>query len=156
MWSIDDGAGPPEIDDLRINTVPAPTDVARLLSVPAGTPVIMRDRRYLIDGRPVQRATAFVPATIAAGTPIADPETGPGGIYARLAELGRAPARFVEEIQSRMPSPHELEDLRLPAGTPVFAVVRTALDTNETPVEVSRMLLSAAAYVLVYESNANE
>jgi len=156
MWAVDEGAGPPQIDDLRIDTVAAPTDVARMLAIADGAPVVRRDRRYLVDGRPVQRATAFVPADIAAGSAIADRDTGPGGIYARLADLGRAPVRFVEELHSRMPVPHEIDDLRLPVGTPVVAVVRIAFDDGGQPVEMSRMLLSAAAYVLVYESRADE
>jgi GntR family transcriptional regulator len=156
MWAVDQGASSPTVDQLRIDTVPASDNVARLLNLPAGAPVVRRDRRYLIDGRPVQRATAHIPADIASGTAIANHDTGPGGIYARLAELGRAPAQFVEEIQSRMPTPDEIEDLQIPTGTPIFSVIRTALDTEGHPIEVSHMLLSAAAYVLVYETSADD
>jgi GntR family transcriptional regulator len=156
MWAVDDGAGVPQIDDIHVDTLPVPDDVAHLLAIPVGAPIVRRDRRYLIDDRPVQRATAYIPADIATGTAIAELDTGPGGIYARLAELGRTPVRFVEEIQSRMPTLPEKADLQLPAGTPVFVVMRTALDAHGHPVEVSRMLLSAAAYVLVYESHTTD
>ncbi|MEK8141760.1 UTRA domain-containing protein [Streptomyces sp. M10(2022)] len=62
-----------------------------------------RSRRYLLDGKPVLKAVSYLPAEIADGTPIAEVDTGPGGIYARLAELGHAP-KFREEIRVRMPS----------------------------------------------------
>jgi len=47
------------------------------------------------DGKPVLLSRSWLPAAIASGTSIALPETGPGGIYARLADLGHAPARSV-------------------------------------------------------------
>lgn len=154
MWDVDESHGALVVDGLDVRELPASEDAARLLDIPAGTPVVVRDRRYLIDGRPIQRATAFIPASIAANSAVTGQDTGPGGIYALLAGLGHAPVRFVEELQVRMPTPAERQDLELAPGTPVVIVARTALGEDGRPVEASRMTLSAAAYLLRYEFDA--
>ena len=68
---------------------------------------MVRRRRYLLDGRPVETAVSYIPADLAKGTPIADPNPGPGGIYARLEEQGHTLERFTEEVTARMPTPEE-------------------------------------------------
>ena len=95
-------------------------------------------------------ATSYLPADLVSGTPITQPDTGPGGLYARLAELGRKPVRFREEIRSRMPSADEAEQLALPSGVPVVLVARTAFDAEGAAVEVNEMVLDSSAYVLEY------
>ena len=117
-------------------------------------PVIVRERRYLIDGRPVQLATSWVPASIAGGTRIEQEDTGPGGTYARLAELGHAPVRFFEEITARMPLPDERKDLALPRVRPVLEVTRRAMTADGRTIEVTVMVLDAGAYVLGYNVEA--
>ncbi|MFD7626144.1 UTRA domain-containing protein [Streptomyces sp. NPDC059851] len=93
-------------------------------------------------------------AALTAGTPIAEPDTGPGGIYARLADLGREPVRFREEIRSRMPRPEEAKALGLGPGTPVVLLCRTAFAADGQVVEVNEMALDSAAYILEYEFDA--
>ncbi|GGS58861.1 hypothetical protein GCM10010238_55180 [Streptomyces griseoviridis] len=79
-------------------------------------------------------------------------DTGPGGAYARLAELGHEPVP--EEIRSRMPSRDEADRLRLAAGTPVVLVCRTAFTAEGRAVEVNEMTLDASSYVLEYDFDA--
>ena len=57
-------------------------------------------------------------------------DTGPGGTYARLGDLGHAPARFREDLRARMPAPEETERLELAAGTPVVDIIRVAADAD--------------------------
>ena len=64
--------------------------------------VVSRSRRCLLDGRPVEVAISYVPADIARGTAITQPNPGPGGIYARLEALGFRLDHFDEEIRARM------------------------------------------------------
>jgi GntR family transcriptional regulator len=114
---------------------------------------VLRSRRFLVDGKPVMVARSWLPASIAAGTDIAQPDTGPGGIYARLQELGHAPVRFREDLRARMlPEPDEdAVRLALSPGTPVMEIIRTAYDADGTPVEVNEMTADASAYVFRYE-----
>jgi GntR family transcriptional regulator len=120
-----------------------------------GGPVIVRSRRYSLDGTPVETATSYIPADIGRGTPIADPNPGPGGIYARLEELGHTLERFTEEVTARMPTEAEARLLAMTPGVPVFRLVRTAFDIEGRAVEVCDTVMSADAYVLNYELPAH-
>ncbi|MDF5759290.1 GntR family transcriptional regulator [Spongiactinospora sp. TRM90649] len=151
IWDSDTRGRPYTVDAVRITREPAPENVARVL---AGSEVWVRRRRYSVDGRPVQFATSYFPADLVEGTPITLPDTGPGGVYARLGDLGQAPAHFTEEVQARMPQPEEATSLDLPAGTPVLVVCRTAYTAGGTAVEVNIMVLDAASYVLQYDFDA--
>lgn len=125
-----------------------------MLGLEAGERVCIRSRRFVLDDRPVLLATSYLPASLVAGSAITQRDTGPGGTYARLAELGHQPVHFREEVRSRMPLPEEASRLSLPAGTPVMLVCRTAFAEDARAVEVSEMVLDAAAYVLEYDFDA--
>jgi GntR family transcriptional regulator len=141
--------GHPQVDSLEVKEEKATADVsARLGSVRR---VLARRRRYLLDGHPVEFATSYLPLDIARDTPIAEPNPGPGGIYARLEELGHQLDHFDEEIRARMPTPTEVKMLRLAAGVPVIHLIRTAYDTEGRPVEVCDTVMAADAYVLSYQ-----
>jgi GntR family transcriptional regulator len=107
-----------------------------------------------MDGKPVLSATSYLPAKLVAGSRIVERDTGPGGIYARLADLGHAPAHFREDIVARMPTKAERETLKLQAATPVYVITRTAVEEDGTPVEVNAMTADASAYVLRYDFDA--
>ncbi|MCX2967865.1 MULTISPECIES: GntR family transcriptional regulator [Streptomyces] len=139
----------PEVDNLEVKEERPSADVSARLGAPRR--VLTRRRRYLLDGRPVEFATSYLPLDLARDTPIAQPNPGPGGIYARLEELGHKLDRFEEEIRARMPSPQEIKTLRLAAGVPVIHLVRTAYDTKGRAVEVCDTVMAADAYVLSYQ-----
>ena len=145
----------PQVDQLTVTEATAPPEVADRLKVSENSPVLVRNRRYLLDGRPVETAISYVPADLARGTPIADPNPGPGGIYARLEEQGNTLERFTEEVSARMPTPQEVRLLALPPGVPVFRLVRTAYDMDGRAVEVCDTIMAADAYLLAYELPAH-
>ncbi len=137
--------GPP-----RTGEMPAQDWIAEALCVTVGEPVAFRDRRYTVDDRPVQLSTSYLPVDIARGTQIMHTDSGPGGIYARLAELGHEPARFIEYVRARMPYPEEVERLSLPSGTPVLQVTRHAFNAEGRCVEINVMILDGMAFLLDY------
>ena len=145
----------PGVDSLTVTTDLAPPEVAARLALPREGRVVIRSRRYLRDGKPVETAVSYVPADLAAGTPIAQPNPGPGGIYARLEEQGHVLDRFTEEVTARMPSPEESRALRLPPGVPVFRLIRTAYDFDGRAVEVCDTVMAADAFVLEYDLPAS-
>jgi GntR family transcriptional regulator len=140
-----------EVDVLEVARVKAPDDVAVWLQLKVGADVLIRRRRYLADGEPMELATSYVPWELAEGTPMTQPDTGPGGIYARLEERGHELKRFSEEVTARMPTVDEIRALRLQPGVPVFRVVRVAYDRGELPVEACDTVMAADRYVLGYE-----
>ncbi|MGW5677546.1 GntR family transcriptional regulator [Streptomyces sp. NPDC003860] len=150
IWGADVGDRPMQVTDLRVYEHPAPDDVARALDLEAGTPVVVRDRLFTVEGEPVQAAISYLPADLVRGSAITQKDTGPGGTYARLAELGAGPVQFVEELRARMPSNDEVDRLRLAEGTPIVEIYRTALTKDGRAVEVNRMLLNAGVYVMEY------
>lgn len=151
IWDSDIKGRAYTVDEVHIGREPATEEVARLLD---SVEVWVRRRRYSVDGRPVQLAASHFPADLVEGTAVTLPDTGPGGVYARLGDLGHSPAHFTEEIRARMPQPAEAELLGLPAGTPVIVVSRTAFAAGGMPVELNEMTLDAASYVLQYDFDA--
>jgi len=140
-----------EVEVREVERVRAPDEVAVWLQLAMGADVLVRSRRYLADGEPMELATSYVPWELADGTPIAQPDTGPGGIYARLEERGHVLKRFSEQVTARMPTADEIRALRLQPGVPVIRLVRVAYDTDELPVEACDTVMAADRYVLSYE-----
>jgi GntR family transcriptional regulator len=144
----------PQVDNITVTRETPDSVVAERLRLTADEEVVVRSRRYLADGKPVETATSYIPAAFAKGTKIELTDTGPGGIYARLEEAGHTLARFTEEVGARMPTPEERRALQLPPGAPVLTVVRTAYDTNDVAVEVCDTVKVASAYLLEYDFSA--
>ncbi|MEU0811366.1 GntR family transcriptional regulator [Streptomyces sp. NPDC005970] len=139
----------PEVDSLEVKEERPSQDIAARLGSPRK--VLARRRRYLLDGRPVEFATSYLPLDLTRDTPIAQLNPGPGGIYARLEEIGHHLDHFDEEIRARMPSPAEVRTLHLASGVPVIHLIRTAFDAEGRAVEVCDTVMAADAYVLSYQ-----
>ncbi|MBP8534364.1 GntR family transcriptional regulator [Streptomyces sp. MK37H] len=154
IWSADIGDRTLSVDQIRVTEESSPDFIAPVLGIEANAAACVRSRRYVLDGKPVMLATSYFPADLVAGSAITQEDTGPGGVYERLAELGYKPVHFREEIRSRMPSRDEASRLDLTMGTPVIVICRTAFADEGRPVEVNEMILDSAAYVLEYDFDA--
>lgn len=154
IWSAD-AAGRDLQVTTRVREDAVPGNIAPLLGLDEGERVCVRERRFVLDGQPVMLSSSYLPADIVRGSAIAQQDTGPGGTYARLAELGHEPTRFREDVRARMPQAQEITALDLSAfGTPVIEIVRTAFTEDGIPIEVNEMTLDASAYVLRYDFEA--
>lgn len=151
IWAADIDNRPLETVDLEVAEVDAPEHIATALQLPEGAKVWRRSRTFVVDEEPVNRAVSYLPSDLVAGSLITQPDTGPGGTYARLAELGHKPVRFREEIRVRMPLPAEVEALQLPPATPVILVARTAVDESNRVVEINEMAMNSSRYILEYD-----
>lgn len=154
IWSADAEGHDLTVDQIEVSEAAPPGHICDLLQLDEDASTVLRSRRFVLDGKPVLISRSWLPAAIAAGTAIAQPDTGTGGVYARLADLGHAPARFREDLRSRMPQPEETERLEIAPGTPVIDVIRVAVDGGGVPVEVNEMTADASAYVFRYEFSA--
>lgn len=141
----------PEVDNIVVRHERPNSFVAERLRLSSEDEIVVRSRRYLANGRPVETAVSYIPAALAEGTKIEQVDTGPGGIYARFEEDGHVLARFTEEVAARMPTPEERRQLELEPGVPVLTVLRTAYDANDVVVEVCDTVKVASAYLLEYE-----
>lgn len=138
-----------DVDVIFVGDEPAPSTVAKKLGVRARQRVLVRRRRYLAEGLPIEFATSYIPLDIAAGTAIAELDTGPGGIYARMEDAGLVFERYDEEVTARMPSEEESRMMDLPAGSPVLHLVGAAIASGRC-VEVCDTVMNSAAFVLHY------
>lgn len=112
--------------------------------------VLRADRRCSIHVLAAAAAKGRWGAGWVSASAIVEADTGPGGIYARLAELGHRPVRFREELRARMPSADEAQRLQLAPATPVVVIYRTAFTADGAAVEVNEMILDSSAYVIEY------
>lgn len=154
IWEADIGDRTLVVDQVTVTEEPVPEPIARVLDMEPGEATCVRSRRFVLEGKPVLLSTSYLPASLVAGSAITQEDTGPGGIYARLGELGYKPVHFREEIRSRMPSQDEASRLSLSMGTPVILICRTAFADEGRPVEVNEMTLDSASYVLEYDFDA--
>jgi GntR family transcriptional regulator len=151
IWSADAANRDLGVDQVVVGHAEASDHIRELLGLGEDTAVVRRSRRFVLDGKPVLLSVSWLPAGIAAGTAIEQENTGAGGTYARLAELGHAPVRFREDLRSRMPVGDEAERLSIPPGTPVVEITRTAFSADGTAVEVNEMTADAGSYIFRYD-----
>jgi GntR family transcriptional regulator len=127
---------------------------AELLGIDVGEPVIFRNRRHLADGRPVQLSSSRLPRSITAGTVIEQVDSGSGGIYARLEEIGHRLVGFDEMVGARQPTPEEAVGLQLDPSAPVLTVTRLAY-TKDRVVEVNDIVIDPDFHELLYHISAD-
>jgi GntR family transcriptional regulator len=136
--------------DVEVAEESVPAEIAALLAIDPGTKALTRRRRMYANDVPIQLATSWLPLDIAAGTQLAETDTGPGGAYSRLAELGHAPASFTEALRVRPPSDDEAQFLQMDAEQRVIAIRRSASTAAGRIVEVNDIVLPAHQWELVY------
>jgi GntR family transcriptional regulator len=134
----------------RYERVPADEDLAALFAVEPGTAMLRRNFVFYACGEPEQMSVSFLPLDLVEGTPVADParEPWPGGTLAQLASLGHPVSRVEESVSARMPSEPEARTLGMPAGVPVFAILRRTMSGNAV-FEVSRHIVIPADRVVL-------
>lgn len=146
----------PRTELKQVEAVDPPPDVANRLNLVDGELTLIRKRHMFADERPVQLATSYIPMSIAGAVDIAYPDTGPSGLYERLAARGHRVVRFVEEIESRRPTEEEAGFLRISGTQHVMEVVRFAFDRVGKPLEVVINVFPSHLWKLTYEWAADE
>lgn len=140
-----------ELQLLDVDTIPAPADIAALLNVDEGTPVIRRRHFITLDDDPAQTADSYFIFEQVAGSRIARMEQIPGGVHAELATVLGTPLTAAREtFVARMPTPGEKNTLSLLPGTPVVELTRV-IHAGDRPVEVTRFLFDAGWHRFVYD-----
>ncbi|MDL4771564.1 MULTISPECIES: GntR family transcriptional regulator [Thermomonosporaceae] len=146
----------PRTELVQVEAVGATEGVAGLLGVPAGEQVLVRRRHMFADERPVQMAASYIPLSKAGSVDLALPDTGPAGIYRRLAERGHQVVRFVEETEARRPLTEEMDFLRISRAQYVLEVQRLALGEGDEPLEVALNVFPSHLWRLSYEWAAGD
>ncbi|MFF8318579.1 UTRA domain-containing protein [Streptomyces bobili] len=154
---------------MHAGEVPAPADVAGLLGITEGDPVVVRRQLVLLDNRPNELADTYYPTAIARGTGLARTAKIPGGAVTLLAmnrrrikggtpalltELGHPPRRSVDRVSARIPTQEQYQALHLTSNMPVLRTLRVLHSDRDVPVEVTVMVKAGHLYELQYEFGA--
>jgi GntR family transcriptional regulator len=123
-------------------------DFAEIFEIAETDEVCVRDRVMRADGQPVMLAVSRLPREISRGTALEQVDTGPGGIFARLEEMGYELTEHEEIVRARMPDADERRLLDIPSG-PVLCVQRRTYSHGRV-VEVNDMTMPATRYELRY------
>lgn len=137
--AIAQGKHPNQVID-EVAEAPAPAEVAALLGVAPGTPVVVRRMLLEADGEPMQLADHYYPLDLATNTALAEPRKIKGGAIGLIENpegpIRRRVVQFVEDLDIRMPYPYEIDRLKIPAGVPLAQVFRTAYGSDGTVLQV--------------------
>jgi GntR family transcriptional regulator len=146
----------PSTNLVQAEAIVPPPEVAGRLGLATDELALIRKRQMFADDRPVQLAASYVPMSVAGDVGIAFPDTGPTGLYARLAERGHRVVRFMEEIESRRPTEEESDFLRIGRSQHVLEVVRFAFDRVGKPLDLVVNVFPSQLWKLTYEWAAEE
>jgi GntR family transcriptional regulator len=145
----------PEQRLLEVARVLAPEVVAQRLGIADDGTVVVRRRLFVVNGEPVARCDNYYPAEMADGTALSEPENIEGGAYGLIEDsegpIRRRLRRSVDDLECRMPTPAEVDELQLGAGVPVVRVLRTVFDSEKVAVEVEETIASADKHRFRYE-----
>jgi GntR family transcriptional regulator len=140
---------------LEVGRTPATEDVATRLGVAGGKPVVVRRRLFVVNDEPVARCDSYYPAEIADGTALVEPENIEGGAYGLIEDpdgpIRRRLRRSIDDLECRMPTRAEVEQLQLGSGVPVVRVLRTVYDADKIAVELQETIAAADKHQFRYE-----
>jgi GntR family transcriptional regulator len=154
------GAGQVEIAklDLRSRTdygeigkTTPPPAVAKLLKLGKSAALVRRRVLYAND-EPTQIADSYLPWSLTKECPaLLQPDSGRGGSYGRLAEIGYGPVRFTEDVDVRTPTEPEQQTLDLEPTQAVFEVCHVAYTAEDRPIEVCIHVMPGHLWTLRYQ-----
>lgn len=155
------GAGEVEVSKFNLTSVTkyreiarvkSPERVAKILGLRKGEDTLVRRRVLYANGEPTQIADSYYPWSIVKGNAaLLREDTGKGGSYSRLADLGYAPVRFSEDVAVRMPNDTEQRTLEIEASQPVFEIWHVAYAEADRPVEVCIHVMPGYLWNLRYD-----
>jgi GntR family transcriptional regulator len=110
---------------------------------------------FAVNGEPGARCDSYYPADMADGTALAEPENIAGGAYGLIDDpdgpICRRLRRSIDDLECRMPTPAEVEELQLGSGVPVVRVLRTVYEAEKARVEVQETIAAADKHQFRYE-----
>ena len=125
------------IDMIAQRRAAPPQRIAEYLGLEQGVEAATRSRRQIVDGRPVNYSTSYIPLDIAEDTVLETADTGPGGTPARLADLGHRPTEVFADLDADVADGFLAEALAVPVGTALAVETRGMANEDGRIVEVT-------------------
>jgi GntR family transcriptional regulator len=157
-----EGTGAGEVEVRRLNMtsftsygeigkVAPPARVAEILGLDKREVVLLRPRILYADDEPTQIANSYFPWSVVRNCkPLMQEDSGTGGSYGRLAELGVGPVRFTEEVTVRLPDEVEQAVLDIEPTQPVFEIWHVAYTQPDRPISVTIHVMVGHMWELRY------
>jgi len=141
--------------EAKYDVIDAQGDVAQLLEVPPGTPVLRRAfASFKVDsGDQVQSSCSYIPHELIRHHPElldSSREPWPGGTMHQLRTVGVEVMSITDRITTRVPTVEEAEDLHIEDGIPVFVLWKICRDKDGLAVEVAEVVLPGDRTELAY------
>jgi len=142
---------------IAVETVPAREEVRTALRLQLDEEVVVRRRLILADGQPVEIAESYYPASIAAGTPLAENKKIRGGAVRVLADAGHSANELTEHVTAQRPTEEESALLEIAEDEPLIVMRRTSETAGGTAIEfaINRMVASRVEPLEYRMRNAN-
>jgi GntR family transcriptional regulator len=132
---------------LDVRRAKAAADIARLLGLKLGDPVLVLRRVLEYDGEPVVLDEITLPAVLFKGLTKARYDAYRGSMYAFFeSQFGVRMLKAQEKIRAVPADPGTAAILGVIPGTPLLAVDRVTLTYGDRPVEVRRGLCATATF----------
>lgn len=144
----------PRTEIVQLEAVQPPAAAATVLGLKDEEPVLIRKRELFASDEPVLLATSYIPWGIAEEAGITNLDTGPGGTYSRLAEIGLGPVRFSEDVRARIPTVEEESFFSLSEAQQVFEIVHISWLEDGRAVEYRVDTLPTFQWIMHFEWNA--
>lgn len=146
----------PRTEVVQLEAVRPPTAAAEVLGLEEGEKALIRKRQLFADDEPVLLAISYVPWTIAEKAGITQVDTGPGGSYSRLADIGLGPVRFSEDVRVRIPTAEEESFFSLSEAQQVFEIVHISWLADGRAIEYRVDTLPTFQWIMHFEWDAEQ
>ncbi|MEU9890923.1 GntR family transcriptional regulator [Sphaerisporangium sp. NPDC051011] len=134
---------------LEAGARPAPANVAAMLTLPEGAPVVMRRMLLSEADEPCELVTAWAPIELAEGTDLGRAQPLTVSIRQHLQGVkGLRLDHVVERLSARHPLPHEFEVFGLSKTAAVLGVVARVFDSSGRVVLVIDVALPGTMHEL--------
>ena len=139
--------GPVERRLLDCKRLRAPAEVARVLELKAGDPVIQARRLLVFGGRPVVLDDIWLPGALFKGLTAERLGSYRGALYALFeTEFGVRMIRAEEQVRAVAANAVDAALLAVAEGAPLLSVERRTLTYGDKPVELRRGLYDTSAH----------
>jgi GntR family transcriptional regulator len=150
VGAIDQGRAPSR-EVLFVGQGPMPPKAARWLQASTGDAVAVRRRLQLLDGEPVILSTSYYPLWMASGTRLESPQALPEGPDELIESFGHHFVSGIEVFSAHMPTPEEMDLLRLHAGVPVVHLWNVDYDADGRPLQAAHDIYAGDKHEFTYE-----
>lgn len=144
----------PRTEIVQLEAVTPPSAAAEVLGLGEDEKALIRKRQMFASDEPVLLATSYIPWEIAERAGVTQIDSGPGGTYSRLADIGLGPVRFSEDVRVRIPTAEEEAFFALWEGQQVIEIVHISWLEDARAIEYRIDTLPTSQWIMHFEWNA--